>query len=110
MGTLYLVRDDERTIWLATEHDNRLYVYVANLKSFVLNQPLSVDFLIDRDHTYEPVDAKTAAEVIAAGRIGKIDVRSNGWLLEHFRAEPHQLDSEEVLRTPRGQRGEPVPE
>jgi hypothetical protein len=104
MGTLYLVRDGDRIIWLANEHNDRLYVYVANLGTFVLNPPLSVDFLIDRAQTYEAVDAARAAEIMAAGRIGKIDPRSNRWLLEHFRAEPSQLDSTEVLRAQGQQR------
>jgi hypothetical protein len=96
MGTLYLVRDGERTIWLATEHDNRLYVYVANLKTFVLNRPLSADFQIYRDHTYEAVDTKRAEELIAADLIGRI-TQSNSWLLDHFRDEPNQLNSYQVL-------------
>lgn len=94
---LYLVRHGDREIWLAAEHDGRLYVYVANLKTFVYNGPASVDFLIDRDHTYAPIDVPEAAKIMGDGRIGKIDGRSNRWLIDHFRAEPRKLDPADVL-------------
>ncbi len=70
---LYLVHSGERTIWLAAEHNNRLYCYVQNLNAFVRNNPLSVDFLIDRDHTYEPIDVARARDVMEAGRVGRIE-------------------------------------
>jgi hypothetical protein len=96
---LYLVRDGDRTIWLATEHNGRLYVYVANLNTFVRNNPLSLDYLIDRNHTYQRIDLAEATKVMNAGRVGRIDPRWNGWLIEHFRNEPDQLQLDDVLGT-----------
>lgn len=97
MSALYLVNDHDQTLWLAAERDGKLYTYVPNVGEFVYNQPLSVDFLIDRNLTYTPIDTGQAATIITAGTIGKIDGRSNRFLLDHFRTEPRTLNPGEVL-------------
>ena len=97
MSALYLVSDGDRAAWLAAEKDGRVYCYVPNLKTFVYNQPLSLDFLIDHDLTYEPTEQGTAARIIKHGALGKIDARSNKDLLEDFRAETRRLNPCDVL-------------
>ncbi|MGD9622258.1 MAG: hypothetical protein AB7G47_19715 [Mycolicibacterium sp.] len=97
MSALYLVNDHDRTIWLAAEHDGKLYSYIPNVEEFVYNQPLSADFLIDRNLTYTPIDTAQAATIITTGTVGKIDGRSNRFLLDHFRSEPRKLNPTEVL-------------
>lgn len=97
MTALYLVRDGDRTVSLAAERDGKLHVFIPNLDAFVYNKPMSVDFLIDRNMTYEPVTAPAAAEIINEGVIGKLDGRSHKTLLDWARAEPRRLDPAEVL-------------
>ena len=97
MSALYLVRDGTEKIWLATEHNGRLFAWVPNLNVFVRNNPLSLDFLIDREFTYEPIDVPDAAKIMADGRIGRIDGRTKRWLIDRFRDEPDKLNPTDVL-------------
>ena len=98
MSALYLVKDGDRTVVLAVERDGRIYGYIPNLKAFVYNKPMSVDFLIDREMTYEPVTAGVAADIIAKGVIGKIDGRTNKFLLDEMKAETRRIQPAEILR------------
>lgn len=97
MSDLYLVKDGDRTVVLATEREGKIYGYIPNLETFVYNRPMSVDFLIDRDMTYEPIGAETAADIIKAGTIGRIDGRTNKFLLDHFRQEQRRIEPTEVV-------------
>lgn len=97
MSDMYLVKDGDRTVTLATEHNNRLYGYVANLDAFVYNGPMSIDFLVDRRMTYELVDADAAAAIVKAGTVGRLDGRIFKDLLDELRAETRRLDPNEVL-------------
>ncbi len=97
MSALYLVKDGDRSVVLAVERDGRIYGYIPNLDAFVYNKPMSVDFLIDQDMTYEPVTAGAAAGMIAKGAIGKIDGRTNKFLLDEMKAEVRRIQPAEVL-------------
>jgi DNA-binding NarL/FixJ family response regulator len=98
MSGLYLVKDGDRTVVLAAERDGRIYGYIPNVDAFVYNKPMSVDFLIDRDMDYEPVTASDAADIIAKGVIGKINGRTNKFLLDEMKAETKRIQPAEVLR------------
>lgn len=97
MSALYLVKEGDRAVILAAERDGRLYGYVPNVNAFVYNKPMSVDFLIDRNMTYQPVDADEAAAMIKAGQIGKINGRTNKFLLDRAKAETRRIDPTEIL-------------
>ncbi|MBU8820725.1 hypothetical protein KL864_33185 [Mycolicibacterium goodii] len=97
MSALYLVKDGDRAVILAAECDGCLYGYIPNVAAFVYNKPMSVDFLIDREMTYQPVDHDEAAAIIKAGQIGLIDGRTNKFLLDHAKAETRRLDPSEIL-------------
>lgn len=97
MSALYLVRDGDRTIALAAESDGKLFAYVPDVDAFVYNKPMSVDFLIDRNKQYEPIDGPAAAQVIHEGKIGKIDRRTSKTLLEWATTEQRRLNPTDVL-------------
>lgn len=99
MSALYLVRDSDRTIALVAENDGKLYAYVPDVDAFVYNKPMSVDFLIDRNKQYEPIDGPAAAKIIHDGKIGKIDHRTSKTLLEWATTEPRRLNPTDVLDT-----------
>lgn len=97
MSEFYLVKDGPRTVSLATERDGKLYAFVPNVSSFVYSKPMSVDFQIDREMTYEPVSADAAADIVRAGSIGEIDESANQFLIDHVRAETHRISPKEIL-------------
>ena len=97
MSALYLVKDDDRTVVLAVEREGRCYGYIPNLDAFVYNKPMSVDFLIDQEMADEPVTADVAADIIGKGVIGKINGRTNKFLLDEMKAEERRLEPAEVL-------------
>ena len=97
MSELYLVKDGPRTVTLAAERDGKLYAFVPNVSSFVYNKPMSVDFQIDRGMTYEPVSTDTAASIVRAGSVGKIDERTNKFLIDEMRAEARRISPDEIL-------------
>ena len=80
MGALYLVRDGDRTVALVAEQNGKLHCYIPNVDAFVYNEPMSVDFFIDREMDYEPVTAQDAASIIKEGTIGTIDARNRSLL------------------------------
>jgi len=97
VSDIYLVKDGERTVTLAAEHNNRLYAYVPNFDAFIYDDPMSVDYLIDREMTYEPVAATEAASIVKAGKIGRLDGRVFKDLLDELGAEKRRLSPAEVL-------------
>lgn len=97
MSALYLANEPDRTVWLAAEQDGKLYGYVPNVDAFVYNEPMTVDFLIDRELSYVPVTAHDAIDIIHAGVVGKIDGRTNRYLLDRIEAENRRLSPTEVL-------------
>lgn len=97
MSALYLVRDEDRTIALVAENEGKLFAYVPNVDAFVYNKPMSVDFLIDRNKQYEPIDGPAAAEIIHEGKIGKIDRRTSKTLMEWATTEQRRLNPTDVL-------------
>ncbi|MCT7371962.1 hypothetical protein [Mycolicibacterium llatzerense] len=97
MSALYLVHDEDRTIALVAEDDGKLFAYVPNVDAFVYNKPMSVDFLIDRNKQYEPIDGPAAAQIIHEGKLGKIDRRTSKTLMEWATTEPRRLSPTDVL-------------
>ncbi|UBV17764.1 hypothetical protein [Mycolicibacterium fortuitum] len=94
---LYLVKHGNRTIILVAQYGSKLYGYVPNVDAFVYNKPLSVDFLIDRNMIYEPQTVESAAAIINAGIVGKVDERTNKFLLDHVEKETDRKSVAEVL-------------
>lgn len=97
MGALYLVKDGDRSVVLAAERDGKLYGYVPNVEAFVYNKPLSVDFLIDQNLTYEPQTAEQAIAIINAGAVGKINGITNKFLLDRMNEETNRISLAEAL-------------
>lgn len=97
MTRFRLVRDRHRTVALAVLHGNRIFSYVPNLKAFIYDGPMSVDYLVDRDMTYEPVNASDAAEIIEQGEIGWLDDQIFMDLLTELSTESRRLTPDEVL-------------
>jgi hypothetical protein len=97
MSEFYLVKDAQRIVSLAAEREGKLYAFVPNVRSFVYNKPMSVDFQIDREMNYEPVSTDTAASIVRDGSIGEIDESTNKFLLDHMKAETRRINPEEIL-------------
>ncbi|MCX8559239.1 hypothetical protein OS121_29775 [Mycolicibacterium mucogenicum] len=71
----------------------RAYGWVPDLDAFVANDPLTLDCQIDRELAYEPLTAEQAADVVAAGMIGRLaDDEGLYDLLRVLSAEPRRLD------------------
>ena len=69
----YIVKDGFRIVTLAVEYDGKLYAFIPNFRSFVYNRPMSVDFQIDREMTYEPISKDAAEATIRDGALGELD-------------------------------------
>lgn len=88
--TLLLVRTPKGAeTWVAYEDlaQENLYVYVPNTGRFHLNDPLSVDYYVDQELSYQPITPAEAAAAIKAGVVGRIDERRKGFLVDQFRAD-----------------------
>ncbi|MFF2273562.1 hypothetical protein ACFVTX_14885 [Agromyces sp. NPDC058136] len=97
--SLYLVRTRGRAdeLWLAYEaSEGVLYVYVPNTGKFHRNSSLSRDFYVDQELSYEPIAAEFALRIIAAGRVGRLDSRSNAQLVG-YATDPNALDPTVLL-------------
>lgn len=97
MGALYMVKDGNRDLVLAAEREGKLYVFVPNFEAFVYNKPMSVDFAIDRNLTYQPLSTEAAADIVEAGSVGMIDEQANQFLLDNLKSEPSRMTLDEAL-------------
>lgn len=95
---LYVAYDGARAAslcWLQPD-TNRVFSYLPNWEKFVLNRPLAIDFMVDRELRYEEVSTRRASQIIAEGKIGRMDGRKAGWLFASLEGV-EQLDVEDVL-------------
>lgn len=77
--------------------DSPLYVFVPNTGRFHLNHALTTDFFFDQEvHDFEPIAPERAARHVADGT-GHIDERTNGWIVEEYRADPSPIDPAQIL-------------
>ena len=98
---ILLVADESGTDrWVAAAADGLLLTYVPHLDTFVLNEGLTRDWLGDQEMTYSPISHTTAAQLVAAGQIGRIDRRRNTWLARRFEAQSRRLPASEVIMAP----------
>lgn len=84
-------------VWLAyVDDDVRVWSYVHNTGMFHLNYGLFLDFTIEQENTYEPVDVMTAKAVIRAG-LGTLNLRTHAFLIRRFQADPTAKPVADVL-------------
>jgi hypothetical protein len=93
---LYLVKEDERRLWVAALAHERMYGYVANTGKFHENNALRNDYYIDRDFSYEEIGPAEARRLIDGG-IGRLDKTQEVEDLAVWRADPKPLDPADVL-------------
>jgi hypothetical protein len=91
---LYLVKEDERLVWVAALAHEHMYAYVANTGKFHDNNALRNDYYMERWFTYEPIGPADARRLID-DEVGRIDEQSEA--LERWRADPKPLDPADVL-------------
>jgi hypothetical protein len=91
---LYLVKEDERLVWVAALAHEHMYSYVANTGKFHDNNALRNDYYMERWFTYEPIGSAEARRLINDG-VGRIDEESEA--LGRWQADPQPLDPADVL-------------
>lgn len=95
---IYLVRSARGDAWVAYEGpEARLYSYVPNTGKFHRNDGLTTDFFIEQRMEYVPLTREQARGLVDAGRIGRIDARRNGFVLDKFRADTDPIDPATIL-------------
>ena len=82
---LYLVKEEERQVWVAALAHEHMYAYVANTGKFHDNNALRNDYYMERDFTYEEIGPAEARRLIDEG-VGRLDERSGA--LDRWRADP----------------------
>jgi hypothetical protein len=93
---LYLVKEDERLVWVAALAHETMYSYVANTGKFHDNNALRNDYYIDRWFTYEEIGPAEARRLIDDG-VGTLDEEDHSDALGGWRADPKPLDPADVL-------------
>ena len=91
---LYLVKEDERLVWVAALAHEHMYAYVANTGKFHENNALRNDFYMERWLGYERIGPADARRLIDDG-VGRIDEQSEA--LGRWRADREPLDPADVL-------------
>ncbi|MEI8410110.1 MULTISPECIES: hypothetical protein [unclassified Kribbella] len=91
---LYLVKEEERRVWVAALAHETMYAYVANTGKFHDNNALRNDYYMERHFTYDAIGPAEARRLIDEG-VGRIDESSGA--LERWRADPSPLDPADVL-------------
>jgi hypothetical protein len=91
---LYLVKEEERSVWVAGLAHEMMYVYVANTGKFHDNNALRNDFYMERWFTYEEIGTAEARRLIDEG-VGRLDEGSEA--LSRWQADPKPLDPADVL-------------
>ncbi|MFI5731916.1 hypothetical protein ACIA49_17460 [Kribbella sp. NPDC051587] len=100
---LFLVKQDERLVWVAALAHETMYAYVANTGKFHDNNALRNDFYMDRDFSYEEIGPADARRLIAQG-VGTLDEDEYDEVLVEWRADPKPLDPADVLSMAAGYR------
>jgi hypothetical protein len=93
---LYLVKEDDRPVWVAALAHENMYGYVANTGKFHDNIALRNDFYMERDFSYEEISIAEARRLIDDG-IGLLDEEEYAEVLQEWRADPKPLDPGEAL-------------
>ncbi len=93
---LYLVKERDRSVWVAAVAHETMYAYVGNTGKFHDNNALRNDFYIDRHFGYEEIGSAEARRLIDSG-IGHLDEDEYGEAVAEWRADPKPLDPAEVL-------------
>ena len=91
---LFVVKEDERLVWVAALAHETMYAYVANTGMFHDNNALRNDYYMERWFTYEPIGPAEARRLMDDG-VGRIDEDSEA--LERWRADPKPLNPTDVL-------------
>lgn len=100
---LFLVKEDERLVWVAALAHERMYAFVANTGKFHDNNALRNDYYMDRWLSYEEIGPAEARRLIAQG-VGTLDEVEDDEVLEEWRADPKPLDPADVLSMAAGYR------
>jgi hypothetical protein len=97
---LYLVKEEERLVWVAALAHETMYAYVANTGKFHDNNALRNDFYMDRGFapgfTYEAIGPAEARRLIDEG-VGQLDEIEDSDVLAEWRADPKPLEPADVL-------------
>jgi len=93
---LYLVKEDERLVWVAALAHERMYAYVANTGMFHDNNALRNDYYMDRWFSYEAIGSAQARRLIDQG-VGTLDEDDLSDALARWTADPKPLDPADVL-------------
>ncbi|TDO64115.1 hypothetical protein EV651_105339 [Kribbella sp. VKM Ac-2571] len=93
---LYLVKEEERLVWVAALAHEVMYSYVANTGKFHNNNALRNDFYMVRDLDYEPIGPAEARRLIDQG-VGMLDETRSATSLAKWRADPNPLALSDVL-------------
>jgi hypothetical protein len=93
---LYLVKEDDRPVWVAALAHETMYGYVANTGKFHDNNALRNDFYMVFDFTYEEIGSAEARRLIDS-TITPLDEEQFEDALAEWRADTKALDPGEVL-------------
>jgi hypothetical protein len=93
---LYLVKEDDRPVWVAALAHESMYGYVANTGRFHDNNALRNDFYMERGFNYEEIGITEARRLIENG-IGLLDEEEYAEVLQEWRADPGALDPGEAF-------------
>jgi hypothetical protein len=93
---LYLVKEEERLVWVAALAHEVMYAYVANTGKFHNNNALRNDFYMVRNFTYEAIGPAEARRLIDQG-VGTLDESYSATSLAKWRADPNPLALPDVL-------------
>ncbi|GAA0620808.1 hypothetical protein HPO96_23905 [Kribbella sandramycini] len=101
---LFLVKEDDRLVWVAALAHETMYAYVANTGKFHDHNALRNDYYIDRYLSYEEIGPSEARRLIADG-LGTLDESDDEEPLREWRADPNPLEPADVLSMAAGYRG-----
>jgi hypothetical protein len=93
---LYLVKEDERLVWVAALAHEHMYAYVANTGKFHDNNALRNDYYMERWFSYEEIGSAEARRLIDQG-VGTLNEDDHSDALIEWRADPKPLDPADVL-------------
>ena len=93
---LYLVKEDDRAVWVAALAHETMYGYVANTGKFHDNNALRNDYYMDRDFTYDKIGSAEARRLID-NDVAPLNEDKYAESLARGRADPKPLDPGEVL-------------
>lgn len=93
---LYLVKEEERMVWVAALAHEVMYTYVANTGMFHNNNAVRNDFYMVRNFTYEDIGTAEARRLIARG-VGTLNDKDHPNALMKWRADPNPLTPADVF-------------